>query len=206
MLNPKNQRQNHDNNYNDNKKNNPRTRPNSPLGTLAALVEEGDFEEESDFEKDRPWDNIFELESYHSSDFEEGSDNDYPDSNNDPDKELFAVKQTTRELRPRNDTGKVKKNTNKRVEFKDPPVRRRHKQQVTPMTKTMVSGDTIPPSQPELRPHEVPTENLPHHQTPLVENSPISDIPENVNAKEKETTGIQSVFSQTAFTKEDTPN
>ncbi|KAG2210091.1 hypothetical protein INT45_002702, partial [Circinella minor] len=162
------------NNIGDN--NNPRARPNSPSGTLAALLEEAECEqntlEENDYEhinhedadeakleERKDWDNIFEIESYHSSEFDDDNDNECIDDFTNFDDELFAARQSTRELRPRN-----------------------------------------------VGAHEVPMENLPHQPPSPLQNSPTIDLPEKEKEKEKEKeTGLQSVFGKTAFSKEKTP-
>ncbi|KAG2209643.1 hypothetical protein INT45_002643, partial [Circinella minor] len=211
------------NNIGDN--NNPRARPNSPSGTLAALLEEAECEqntlEENDYEhinhedadeakleERKDWDNIFEIESYHSSEFDDDNDNECIDDFNNFDDELFAARQSTRELRPRNEGGKVNKNkniTNKRVEFKDPPVRRKRKQKATRIPLPVSSPDvTQVPTQPAPTAHEVPMENLSHQPPSPLQNSPTIDLPEKEKEKEKET-GLQSVFGKTAFSKEKTP-
>ncbi|KAG2224775.1 hypothetical protein INT45_005299 [Circinella minor] len=136
---------NNENNEPAYRKTNP-TRPNSPSVTLAVMEEKDTVYEEmpfdfnlinQEFEDEYIYDN---EEDYNTNEYYDiRDDNDYYDDDlqihEENFDELYAAQQRaplprTRQLRPRNETGKVNKiNSQKKVDFVNPPVRHKSRKQ-----------------------------------------------------------------------------
>ncbi|KAI7859031.1 hypothetical protein BDC45DRAFT_565124 [Circinella umbellata] len=134
---------------------------------------------------------------------------DYPprrpnnNNNNTPsvDEELFAAQppsshKTIRQLRPRNETDKVQKNENtqKKVDFKDPPVRRKSKNKRQATSQQIVH---MPPLS-----HDPGNNDF--SAQPTFGNINKNNVNLSTSQNTKPTTDFQSAFGKTAFSNQPT--
>ncbi|KAG2216810.1 hypothetical protein INT45_013822 [Circinella minor] len=199
---------NNENNEPAYRKTNP-TRPNSPSATLAVMEEKDTVYEEmpfdfnlinQEFEDEYIYDN---EEDYNTNEYYDiRDDNDYYDDDlqihEENFDELYAVQQRaplprTRQLRPRNETGKVNKiNSQKKVDFVDPPVRRksRKQKQATQLQDNHMNSQTYQ----ERNGAASTLQNVEPTTIPNIENLPLPPPP-------LPTTGLASTFGESSLNK-----
>ncbi|KAG2217119.1 hypothetical protein INT45_009336 [Circinella minor] len=176
-------------------KQDPPPRPNSPSATLAVLEEENSGFIESLSSGDI--NNSYNQENEYFSDNDNYFDDDLQVHEDDFD-ELYAAQQripkpSTRQLRPRNETGKVNKvNSQKKVDFVDPPVRRKSRKQK--QATQQLDNHMGSPS------HVEQNFKLPAFQSsvPNPENLPVPPPP-------MPTTGLASIFGDSSLNKTQKP-
>ena len=199
---------NNDNNKPAYRKTNP-TRPNSPSATLAVMEEKDTVYEEipfdfnlinQEFEDEYIYDN---EEGYNTNEYYDiRDDNDYYDDDlqihEENFDELYAAQQRaplprTRQLRPRNETGKVNKvNSQKKVDFVDPPVRRksRKQKQATQLQDNHMNSQTYQ----ETNGAASTLQNVEPATIPNIEKLPLPPPP-------LPTTGLASTFGESTLNK-----
>ena len=175
-------------------KQDPPPRPNSPSATLAVLEENGGYIESL---SSGDINNSYDQENEYFSDNDDYFNDDLQVHEDDFD-ELYAAQQripkpSTRQLRLRNETDKVNKvNSQKNVDFVDPPVRRKSRKQK--QATQQLDNHMGYPS------HAEQSFKLPAFQSsvPNPENLPVPPPP-------MPTTGLASVFGDSSLNKTQKP-